>query len=96
MWSRSAKTNGVESNGTALFLTLLVTYERDTPLHGYGDTMKIGDLVRWENAGGEYELGIVPSLDAYEEYNGVMVYFFLDMAISEMTKDDLEVINESR
>ena len=58
--------------------------------------MKIGDLVRWENAGGEYELGIVTSLDAYEEYNGVMVYFFLDMAISEMTKDDLEVINESR
>jgi uncharacterized protein YijF (DUF1287 family) len=23
--------------------------------------MKIGDLVRWENAGGEYELGIVTS-----------------------------------
>ena len=25
--------------------------------------MQVGDLVRWENAGGEYELGMVTDLD---------------------------------
>ena len=57
--------------------------------------MQVGDLVRWENAGGEYELGIVTSLDAYDEYNGVMVYFFDDGFASEMTKEDLEVLSEN-
>ena len=54
--------------------------------------MQVGDLVRWESAGGSFELGIVTSLDSHEEYNGVMVYFFDDGFISEMTKDDLEVL----
>ena len=53
--------------------------------------MKIGDLVKWWNGDGEYELGIVTSLDACEEYN-VMVYFILDEATYEMYKDDLEVV----
>ncbi len=25
--------------------------------------MQVGDLIRWENAGGEYELGIVTEMD---------------------------------
>ena len=58
--------------------------------------MKVGDLVRWENQAGEYELGIVTSFDTYDEYDGVMVYFFDDAATSEMTKEDLEVISENR
>ena len=58
--------------------------------------MQVGDLVRWENQAGEYELGIVTSFDAYDEYLGVKVYFFDDGFVSEMTKEDLEVINESR
>ena len=57
--------------------------------------MQVGDLVRWENAAGEYELGIVTSLDACDEYNGVMVYFFDDGFASEMTKEDLEVLSEN-
>ena len=58
--------------------------------------MKVRYLVRWENTAGEYELGIVTSFDAYDEYLGVKVYFFDDGFISEMTKEDLEVINENR
>ena len=58
--------------------------------------MKVGDLVRWDDGDGGYELGIVTSFDAYEEYDGVMVYFFDDGFISEMTKEDLEVISENR
>ena len=30
--------------------------------------MKVGDLVRWENAAGEYELGIVTEMDAPTNY----------------------------
>ena len=58
--------------------------------------MQVGDLVRWDDGDGGYELGIVTSFDAYEEYDGVMVYFFDDGFISEMTKEDLEVISENR
>ncbi len=54
--------------------------------------MQVGDLVRWESNGGEFEYGIVTSFDTYEEYNGVMVYFFDDDGFSEITKDDLEVV----
>ena len=57
--------------------------------------MQVGDLVRWENAAGEYELGIVTSFDTYDEYLGVMVYFFDDGFASEMTKEDLEVLSEN-
>mgnify|MGYP001396596055 CR=1 FL=1 len=60
--------------------------------------MKVGDLVRWENAGGEYELGIITDMSQQmqEVFNGVMVYFIADDTVSCMTKDDLEVINEGR
>ena len=30
--------------------------------------MQVGDLVRWENAAGEYELGIVTSFDTYDGF----------------------------
>ena len=74
MWSRSAKTNGVESNGTALFLTLLVTYERDTPLGGYGGIMKIGDLVKSSMNNGI--LGII--VEAYDSPKGLWLIAWLD------------------
>ena len=53
--------------------------------------MQVGDLVRWENQAGEYELGIVTSM-SLSLPGGVMVYFFDDAATSEMTKEDLKVI----
>ena len=52
--------------------------------------MQVGDLVRWETRGGEFEYGIVTS-SGYR-YDGVMVYFFEDEGFSEITKDDLEVV----
>ena len=58
--------------------------------------MQVGDLVSWENAGGEYELGVVVELDEPNPKREVMVYFFQDNAVSCMTMIDLEVINESR
>ena len=56
--------------------------------------MQVGDLVRWENAGGEYELGMITDLDG-DGYGGIMVYFLLDGKPSCITKKDLEVINEN-
>jgi len=58
--------------------------------------MKVGDLVRWENAGGEYELGIVTDLDGDEDLSTITVYFLMDGHPSCVTKADLEVIYESR
>ena len=60
--------------------------------------MQVGDLVRWENAAGEYELGVVTEMDVTSEWKTprVMVYFFADAAESLMTKALLEVINENR
>ena len=49
--------------------------------------MQVGDLVRWENAGGEYELGMVTDLDG-DGYDGIMVYFLLDGKPSCITKKD--------
>ena len=60
-----------------------------------GGAMQVGDLVRWENAGGEYELGMVTDLDG-DGYDGIMVYFLLDGKPSCITRKDLEVINENR
>ena len=56
--------------------------------------MQVGDLVRWENAAGEYELGIVTEMDVASEWKTprVMVYFFNDAGESLMTKALLEVI----
>ena len=60
--------------------------------------MQIGDLVKWENAGGEYELGIITDMSQaiQEMFNGVLVHFIADDTVSCMPKDDLEVINEKR
>ena len=58
--------------------------------------MKVGDLVRWENQAGEYELGIVTDLDGDEDLSTITVYFLMDGYPSCITKADLEVINESR
>ena len=60
--------------------------------------MQVGSLVRWENAGGEYELGIVTEMDVTSEWKTprVMVYFFADASESLMTKALLEVVDESR
>jgi hypothetical protein len=57
--------------------------------------MKIGDLVRWENADGIFELGIVTDTYGDESIN-VVVYFPEDGYPSTITRGDLEVINESR
>ena len=66
----------------------------------HGVVMKVGSLVRWENADGEYELGIVTEMDVTSECKTmvprVMVYFFNDAGESLMTKALLEVINENR
>jgi len=53
--------------------------------------MKVGDLVRWENADDEYEMGIVTHFDGAESIN-VTVYFPLDGFESVITREDLEVI----
>ena len=42
--------------------------------------MQVGDLVLWENSGGEYEQGIILEViphEATEDFD-YMVYFFLD------------------
>ena len=57
--------------------------------------MKIGDLVRWENGDGKYELGIVMQTYGSEAINA-MVYFPEDGCPSAITVSDLEVINENR
>ena len=56
--------------------------------------MQVGDLVRWENGDGEYELGMVTDLYG-DGYDGIMVYFLLDGKPSCVTKKDLEVVNEN-
>ena len=57
--------------------------------------MKVGDLVRWENADGECELGIVTQTYGSEAIN-IMVYFPEDGHPSVISVSDLEVINENR
>ena len=56
--------------------------------------MKVGDLVRYENAAGKYEIGIVTEMDVPNKWKTlrVMVYFFDDAAESLMTKALLEVV----
>lgn len=58
--------------------------------------MQVGDLVRWENAGGEYELGIVTEMDGDGDLSTITVYFLMDGYPSCITKADLEVIYENR
>ena len=57
--------------------------------------MEVGDLVSWENADEECELGVVIHFEGAESLN-VMVYFPKDSCPSWITRSDLEVINESR
>ena len=57
--------------------------------------MQVGDLVRWENADGTFELGIVTQTYGSEAIN-TMVYFPEDGYPSVISVSDLEVINESR
>ena len=57
--------------------------------------MQVGDLVRWENADGECELGIVTQTYGSEAIN-IMVYFPEDGHPSVISVSDLEVINENR
>jgi hypothetical protein len=58
--------------------------------------MQVGDLIRWENAGGEYELGIVTEMDGDGDLSTITVYFLMDGYPSCITKADLEVIYENR
>ena len=58
--------------------------------------MKVGDLVRWENQAGEYELGIVTDLDGDGDLSTITVYFLIDRYTSCISSSYLEVINESR
>ena len=58
--------------------------------------MQVGSLVRWENAAGEYELGIVTDKDGDKDLSTISVYFIEDGYVSCITKADLEVINENR
>lgn len=53
--------------------------------------MKVGDLVRWENSDGTFELGIVTHFDGVESIN-VVVYFLQDGYPCDVTRADLEVI----
>ena len=52
--------------------------------------MKVGDLVRWQDAYGNGELGVV--VDLCSETEGVIVYFPQDSGHSIIHPDDLEVI----
>ena len=55
--------------------------------------MQVGDLVFWENTGGEYEQGIIVEVcDTLTKNVDYMVYFFLDKAVSCMPSTSLEVI----
>ena len=55
--------------------------------------MKVGDLVKWENACGDYELGIIIAADGDESIN-VVVHFLQDGSPSCMTRRDLEPVCE--
>ena len=52
--------------------------------------MKVGDLIRWENADEEYELGVVTEI--LDSRRQAMVWFFVDCDFSIMTIGGLEVI----
>ena len=56
--------------------------------------MKVGDLVRWQDAEGNFELGVVVDLYTGSLYeNGrVFVYFPQDNGNSFISTDDLEVV----
>ena len=58
--------------------------------------MQVGDLVRWGDANGNYELGIVIELATGMIEDRVFVYFAEDNGASFISIDELEVICESR
>ena len=51
--------------------------------------MKVGNLVKWQNGNGEYELGVVTEVYSEE----AMVWFFLDEDFSIMRVRGLEVLS---
>lgn len=60
--------------------------------------MQVGDLVLWENSGGEYEQGIILEVIENEATDDLdyMVYFFLDRAASVMSDYSLELAECSK
>ena len=55
--------------------------------------MQIGDLVKWQDAKGNFELGVVVDLYTGSLYDGrVLVYFPQDEGNSYISTDDLEVV----
>ena len=60
--------------------------------------MQVGDLVLWENSGGEYEQGIILEVIEHEATDDLdyMVYFFLDRAASVMSDYSLELAECSK
>ena len=58
--------------------------------------MQVGDLVVWENSGGEYEQGIILEVLGTSTGLDYMVYFFLDRAASVMSDDSLELVECSK
>ena len=56
--------------------------------------MQVGDLVRWQDAEGNFELGVVVDLYTGSLYtNGrVLVYFPQDNGNSYISTDDLEIV----
>ena len=52
--------------------------------------MQVGDLVRWQDAYGNGELGVV--LELCEEHDAALVYFPQDSCNSLIHQDDLEVV----
>ena len=64
--------------------------------------MQVGDLVVWENSGGEYEQGIILEVCDELYLQGVkrqvdyLVYFFLDKGCSVMPDNSLELVECSK
>ena len=57
--------------------------------------MQVGDLVRWQDAEGNFELGVVVDLytgSLYADGGRVLVYFPQDNGNSYISTDDLEVV----
>ena len=56
--------------------------------------MQVGDLVKWQNPEGNFELGVVVDLYTGSVYadGRVLVYFPQDNGNSYISTDDLEIV----
>ena len=57
--------------------------------------MQVGDLVKWQDAEGNFELGVVVDLytdSLYADGGRVLVYFPQDNGNSYISTDDLEIV----